>query len=388
MISQINIKNFKALENVEVACKPLNIFSGVNGAGKSSLIHSLLLLKQSYDKGFLGEEGLFLNGDLVDIGTGKDALFFAADDEEIRFELDVLKKDEKKKYTWSFTYATKEGEEDEKFPLANFLKYASEVPKYEDLHDLALFGKKTFRYLNADRLVANEYPTSDFDVLFRRNLGKNGQFTAHFLDYYGNSFKVDPLLMHSNETAEYLKPQLDAWLGEICPGIKMSINSVPGTNTSMIRYGLESSTGALQDVKPLNMGFGVTYIVSILTAILSSQAGDILIIENPESHIHPMGQSILSRLLCRLVKLGTQVFIETHSDHIINGILVSIYKTSKGEEDLLTNDDISVYFIERPYGGISSEVHSVEISSNGRVKGGPDGFFDQFTKDLKELVGF
>ena len=74
MIEFINIQNFKTLLNASFPLGNLNLFSGLNGMGKSTLVQSLLLLRQSYERNTLKTKGLLLNGDYVNIGTGKDAL--------------------------------------------------------------------------------------------------------------------------------------------------------------------------------------------------------------------------------------------------------------------------------------------------------------------------
>ena len=71
MIEFINIQNFKTLLNASFPLGNLNLFSGLNGMGKSTLVQSLLLLRQSYERNTLKTKGLLLNGDYVNIGTGK-----------------------------------------------------------------------------------------------------------------------------------------------------------------------------------------------------------------------------------------------------------------------------------------------------------------------------
>jgi len=72
MISKIEIKNFKSLKNISIETKSLNILMGLNGMGKSSLIQSLLVLRQSRE---IENGKIDLNGDLVEIGKGKDAMY-------------------------------------------------------------------------------------------------------------------------------------------------------------------------------------------------------------------------------------------------------------------------------------------------------------------------
>ncbi|HOU31145.1 MAG TPA: AAA family ATPase, partial [Bacteroidales bacterium] len=79
MIKYIAIKNFKAFKSLKLKPSNLNLCFGMNGMGKSSLLQSLLLLRQSFQKGLLDTKGLLLNDkDLISIGTGKDAYYQSA----------------------------------------------------------------------------------------------------------------------------------------------------------------------------------------------------------------------------------------------------------------------------------------------------------------------
>lgn len=89
MLSSLTLKNFKPFENQSFAFKPLTFFSGLNSTGKSSLLQSLLLLRQSYQQDLLDDIGLALNGDLVSIGTGEDVLFKRAKEDSITFEVGI-----------------------------------------------------------------------------------------------------------------------------------------------------------------------------------------------------------------------------------------------------------------------------------------------------------
>ncbi|MCQ4437669.1 AAA family ATPase, partial [Clostridioides difficile] len=81
---------------------------------------------------------------------------------------------------------------------------------------------------------------------------------------------------------------------------------------------------SLSGLSSFNVGFGITYVLSIITLVLSAEPGDILIIENPEAHVHPRGQIELGKFLALASKSGIQIIVETHSDHIFNGMRLFI----------------------------------------------------------------
>src|SRR4051812_41547142 len=106
MISKIFIQNYKSLKSIELECSNLNLLTGLNGMGKSSILQALLLLRQSRSKGYLKKDGLTLKGDLVNIGVGKDALCQIADKEEINFSIffKTENTDAVVPYEWIFGY--------------------------------------------------------------------------------------------------------------------------------------------------------------------------------------------------------------------------------------------------------------------------------------------
>ena len=78
MLDSMHIKNFKSHRDTAIELGNLTLLAGMNSSGKSSLIHALLLLRQSFLKGRL-DQGLDLNEPLCRIGTGQDVLYRLSD---------------------------------------------------------------------------------------------------------------------------------------------------------------------------------------------------------------------------------------------------------------------------------------------------------------------
>lgn len=386
MITKLSIQNFKSLENVVLDCSNLNVLTGLNGMGKSSVIQSLLLLRQSYEKGLL-QEGLALNGDLVQVGTVKDALYEFADQEELSFNIDFLVNDIPQRKEWFFIRDINDPnskEQERAYIGSDFMPYSTstDAAKNKDLSSLTeipLFGNNTFKYLNADRWVRNEYEVSDFNVVRNKSLGKHGQYTAHFLNYYGNTPINSDLLFPKTETNELLF-QVSTWMSEISPGTRIVTETITGSESIKLRYVFEGDKVNTNEIKPLNVGFGITYVLPVVVALLSAKKGDILIIENPESHIHPKAQSILGKLMAKVAKTGVQIFVETHSDHILNGIRVAI-------KSGLSKDLVKIVFFIREIkvDRIYSNFQTPHIDQEGGIDDWPKGFFDQAMEDLNYL---
>lgn len=390
MISKILIQNFKSFDHVEIECSNLNVMTGLNGMGKSSVIQTLLLLKQSQDKGFLQTEGLSLRGELVDIGTGKDALYQFAEKEEISFTIDFYQDDKTHTETWIFAYEENEEKEEYKYYGSDIMPYAEGTNAPENLNKYSLFKHNTFKYLHADRWVKNQYDISDFEVVRNRSLGKHGEYTTHYLAHYGarTDEQVHDLLLYPGTTEKTLEYQVSAWMHEISPNTTVIAEKISGSDLAKLRYTFKGKNGSSTEVNPLNVGFGITYALPVLASLLSVKPGDVLIIENPESHIHPKGQSAIARLIAKVASLKVQIFIETHSDHIINGILVAVHQNNENVDKAITSDKLKINFITRKDDGFTSENISIKVIENGRLKGVPQDFFDQYTKDMKTIIGF
>lgn len=116
--------------------------------------------------------------------------------------------------------------------------------------------------------------------------------------------------------------------------------------------------------------------------MLSADKDAIILIENPEAHLHPKGQAVLMELISKAVAHGVQIIIESHSDHIINGSLVAVNKK------WITPDLLSIYYFEREEHGHTALSHQLQISGTGHITRPPKGFFDQIDIDLRTLTGF
>ncbi|HWS85248.1 MAG TPA: DUF3696 domain-containing protein [Ktedonobacteraceae bacterium] len=364
MIEELHLLNYKCFADQRVSFKALTLFSGLNGTGKSSVIQSLLLLRQSYQQGLL-HRGLALNGDLVNVGTAEDILFEKAIEDVIAFQLRLKNGHEQ---AWRFLYDRE----------TDVLSLDASTAKCKEIYNSSLFSNN-FHYLTAERIGPRRFfDMSDLLVSHQRQLGSVGEYTTHFLYFYGDKLKVHTNLAHPNGASLSLKSQVEAWLGEISPGTQISVTPNLGTDTLRLQYTfVEKDTGRLY--RATNVGFGITYALPILVAVLSSQPGALILIENPEAHLHPKGQSQLGRLLAYAAHCGIQVVLETHSDHVLNGIRVAVHD---GE---LAPEDVEIHFFQRQKGA-QAQVLSLHIDRNGRIDQWPDGFFDEWDKNLESLI--
>ncbi len=366
MLEFIRVQRFKSLLDASFPLGKINLFSGLNGMGKSSLIQTLLLLRQSMERNTLMEKGLLLKGEYVSLGIGKDILSENAEEETINF---ILTWKDRAPLNFRFNYSAQSDLQ----PIQKSLDIT--------LHDLSLFTKN-FQYLSADRVSPKPaYEISDYYIKDLNSLGNHGEYTAHFIAEYGLSPLNIQELRHKDAKSEMLLENVEKWMAEISPGIHVHAVMQNATNSVSLGYSFDYGTQRTIDFKPQNVGFGLTFVLPVITSILRAKIDDLIILENPEAHLHPGGQAVLGRLCAIAAHNGVQLFIETHSDHFLNGLRVAV------KENMINPKDIKLYYLERTPGNIhESIVVSPKISENGRISYWPKGFFDEADKQLEKLL--
>ncbi|MEE3718248.1 DUF3696 domain-containing protein [Tumidithrix elongata RA019] len=364
MINLVELRSFKCFEKEVLKLENITLLTGLNSSGKSSFIQSLLLLRQSYHQGLLPDFGLALNGDLVAIGTAQDALFEGAVEDQIGFEVTW---EDGKKGQWLFNY---DG-------IADVLSLNSQ-PTISEIYNTSLF-ENSFHYLTAERIGPRPFfETSEFQVRQLKQIGTRGEYAAHFLSVYRDEDIPNLSLSHPKAKSNSLIEQVRAWMGEVSPGTKIERKVSPDMGLVSLQY----SYGLSNPYRATNVGFGITYTLPILIAILSAPAGTLIVLENPEAHLHPKGQAMMGNLLALAANCGVQVIVETHSDHVLNGIRLAVHSGK------IKPDDVCLHFFQRieQNGQASSKVSSPKIDRNGRIDQWPDGFFDEWDKSLDALL--
>ena len=370
MITNIYVQNFKAFAEAEIPPCQLNILTGLNGMGKSTFLQSLLLLRQSYRQNTLLDKGLLLNGEYIEIGKGKDAYaMYGTGEKLITFEVEW---DEEIELRGEFQ------SHDELDLLPTHQLQISDQKVWQQ----ALFQDK-WQYLNTERVSPQTFfPTSAYHIEQIHTLGNHGEFTTHFIAKNQRQDISIKALAHPKANSLALLAQLDAWLGEITPNVRLTSVLFEEFEIARLSYKFEVGEEFTEDMKPNNVGFGLTYVLPVVTAVLCANPGDLLIIENPESHLHPQGQARLGKLFAQAAEQDVQLFIETHSDHVLNGVRVAT------KQQLISPEKVGIFFFERY---LETDEHCTDIiqpiiDENGRINKWPPGFFDEWGNQLDELL--
>lgn len=375
MIENISLQNFKLHKDSSLDLSNLTVLTGRNGMGKSSLIQSLLLLRQSFLSNDL-KMGLNLKGNLCDMGTSVDLECQSADDDILRIGLDMGGNN---CLSFHFKYSND--------IYATLLDGVNvDTLNFDSFQDYSLFNTH-FQYLSAFRFGPQKsYGRDSAIVQTRKQISKiNGQceYAVHYLFQFGTTDITlrDLALSLEGVPEDYsLKGQVERWLRRLSPMISLNISSVE--DEFRLQYKFDRIGNMKTDeISALNTGFGITYALPILVAVLSSSKDALILIENPEAHLHPKGQAVLMDLISLAAKNGVQIVIETHSDHIINGALRNVSRNR------LPKDLLSIYHFERDEEKHESSNIKLDVTEDGNVLNPPAYFFDQIENDLSEIMG-
>ena len=183
-----------------------------------------------------------------------------------------------------------------------------------------------------------------------------------------------------------VRNNLQGWLRLVSPDVGFDFKTERGANIGWLEF---------DQHKSIHVGFGLSYVIPLILSVLvhaSQMASDgesrqiVLLIENPEAHLHPAGQTMMGRLLALGAACGVQIIVETHSDHLLNGVRIEV------KEKRLEAKEAAVFFFKTihpddiidsvPY-AVVEKLHTDEY---GMINNWPEGFFDETEINLLKLI--
>ncbi len=373
MFTSLTLENFKCFSSAYTFdLSKINIFTGYNGRGKSTAMQSLLLLGQSlYDNKNLKD--LLVNGLFCELGLFEDLINVESDSKEIHIGLETDRTDEPKRVR--FSYKEKSDRKGSVSGLIvdgkNYFETSGELgggdaaSKTMSLSNYPVVINTLFQnfvYVSADRLGPTAFEVKR-DLYDNNPIGNNGAFRLNVLA--GN---------------ESLKNRLADAISYVMDGgrIELKGDGEEGKSRDILKLFVSTLVSG-KSIKSINCGFGYSYIIPILLAALTMKDG-YLFIENPEAHLHPRAQSLLTKKLIEIaLENNIQLFIETHSEHVVNAVrLCTLYD---GPYKDFSNKDISLYFFDK-----NLEVIKLKMCVDAQIENWPLGFFDQAERDVAEIL--
>ena len=371
MLSNIRLKNFKTFDEEYIDIAPLTLIMGLNGMGKSSILQSLLLLKQNFANGSLEKEEcqMRLEGDFVSLESAQSLCNSWAEERSVEVELTLSNGEESR---WNI-----DATEDDSTVLPCMCNDLSQNIR-------SLFGDG-FAFIGADRLV----PSKEYSIVsaktYNTKLGVKGELTPGYLYRALNANEEIGIKEMKCPDVENLDTQLvtnvNAWMSKIMSVNMQALTEQIDAQQVRMKYHIGDMVG--EQFSPLQVGFGLTYTLPIVTAVLMAHPGDLLLFENPEAHLHPSAQVNLALLFGKEVAHGVQILVETHSDHIINGV-----RMARKDGVLKNKNAVNLLFVQREKvdDRYESYINDVKIEDSGKFSEPLPPMFNVWTDTLVKLV--
>ena len=383
MITGLQLDCFKSFHHTPVAkMSQVNLLTGANGCGKSSFCQSLLILSQTWRRGMMNS--LLPSGVWKDLGIYDDIVCSFDKDRDIGIHI-----------------ITDAGREND-FEL--HFKRSEENPTLGEVLDVKVDGLKIDDISGSNDNYGNDGINHEIEsseeMIRLASLRDFSSLMALQRMYYVAAERIAaPYMQPLDETTpfEYLAPngvnvlnvlwknrsngcieKVQAMLQRVLDGgrfklepigdqLVLKINSVEGDNY----------------YQPVNVGYGYSYILSLITAAVLASTGSLIIVENPEAHLHPAAQAKIMNELMEVAKeRDIQLIVETHSDHVLNTALRAV------NEHRLNVDELEILFFSNSTSSDEmpeTKVRNLEVNELGHILNPPKQFFEQYSIDLRAL---
>jgi predicted ATPase len=286
MIKSLTLQNFKCFQKrTNFSFANLNLLTGINGRGKSSLLQALLIMAQSAENYNL--KTLVINGDRINLGSfddirnsetsRQDSIYFhfQSDNSEYQsIELEYV--EDTNEPFQAIRKKTKNSDANINKSVMIFAKYL-----------------KNTHFISADRRGPVKY-VEKVKLPEFIHVGPRGENTINILANSHNFTNVNEKL-YRGENAKSIIQQTVEWLNFIFDGAYVDIGGKE--QDSSVLYMLLNNKNNSYKYKPVNVGFGYSYILPIIVTGLIAKPGEIIVVENPEAHLHPRAQSRISEFL-------------------------------------------------------------------------------------------
>ena len=403
MITELRAQNFKSWQDTgTLQFAPLTGLFGANSSGKTSILQVLLMLKQTVERPsdwneplYFGDEQSLVN--LVDF----DAVIHGHKQDlslgiSVSWKLPIVKE----------IY----------LDLTNYLSFSTSVAKKNENVELDYFiyefGESLFRIgrndqgymlipnrsgnsvsadpfrcygvLNSTGLLEPFLPLRNaFENLFSRilYLGPLREYPQHTYTWEGDhpkgigqeGEKAISALLSGRIRHLSIDKQILSWLQRLELIDSYDLRPISDTNQDYEFLVKKYKDGP--EVRITDVGFGVSQVLPVLILCHYAPEGSILILEQPEAHLHPKVQSELADVLIDVVKnRNIQIILESHSAHLLHRLQRRI------AEEQMSADDTAFYFCQINDG--TSEIERLKVDEYGNIRNWPQNFFGDDMGDL------
>lgn len=414
MFTRLRLTNFKAWKRTgDIDLKPVTMLLGTNSSGKSTLIQSLLLLKQTVQS---PDRTVHLNlggdeiNDLFNFGGFEDVLHQGAQGPRhfsIGFDFQRGAGDRVRFGQFDCDYGqTSSGSvaiqtldlrttghrfrairrdkgafsivvDDELQPRFKGRNYAPErsiafsADAIADLHqdgpvveDLSLAIRRELEAISylgpLRRKPERDYP---WNKTKPGEVGIDGRSAVDVL--------LASALLKGDGQNDIVRG-VSHWLARMKVADRLEVRQQGRSNRYELIVHRDGVACNLRDV-----GIGVSQVLPVLVVAYFAPLGSTIVLEEPEIHLHPLAQSVLAELFVAISQQRkVQFIVETHSEHLFRRMQTLMARQQ------VTANEAAMYFVEG--NAQAAKLRALELDAFGRVKNWPDGFFGDALGETRE----
>lgn len=446
MLRRIGLSNFKCWRELDIELAPITLLFGANSSGKSAILQSLLMLKQTVASRDPNQHLNFGGGarDYVDLGSYRDLVFEHEENQPIGTSLawntkaysvfqhrrgylnpcrgPAISLEHSVSWRWDndvvvdhLGYSACGDEEFNCFIQLDRLEPESySVGLSDSLQSMYATIREDFiderhnpetipdspsncyivplnirlRDANDNRLVYEPRFERAFDGLTQtvRYLGPLRQYPQRYYQWTGERKKeiAEPdgadtfaALVSSERDDGWLKESVVAWLGKLNLIQDLTLNAAGNHGRFYeVLVKINDVESALLDV-----GFGVSQVLPVITMLLSAPEGTIILLEQPELHLHPNAQAALADLMLFAAQSrNLQLIVESHSEHIVRRMQRRIAEASPA---FAKPENIRMYYCQPGEGGAT--IDEVDVDRFGQIANWPERFMGDISGDIHSM---
>jgi len=421
-LTKLRIKNFKCFEDTgEMEIRPLTVLLGPNSSGKSSIMQFLLALRQTIESPDI-QTAFAPNDSWVRLGSYPDFIFRHQWQRELEAMLEFAEQRLDKlrlKVRWRYNKKTTQIQLKESELVYNDDEVTQQIVRkahgYEAILKSALEDGKEWRYdalpihfhKFTTRIKRGEKPTDLSQLLLHhprvlivQGFAESGLRRLFYLgplrEFPQRSYVISgqapsdvgvrgersaEVLWFATRTKRQQQRMLESinrWVKEFGIAKEIKLQRLGRSNQYQVLF-VDAATNL--PVNIADVGFGASQLLPIIVQGFYAPPGSVLLIEQPEIHLHPKAQATLGDLLMEVVKTGDrQAIVETHSEHLLARIQRRI------AEQKFSHEQVAIYYFEPTPDG--TKIHRIELDEYGQLAEPiPEGFFEEGWREaLAQIV--
>ena len=374
-------KKFSRKEEMEI--RPITVLVGKNSSGKSSITKLFPFLKRALSGAAINgplsynNDDVMLGGGYVDLshngyltGLGLGVTF----DNKLSIDMEIFSQDRSDALASTYTLTLNND--------IYVLKMKSDADNY------------SCEILNKD------YPVSGLSGFIHKELFNDIPLTDSLtqnIDYIGPlRVTPKPIFVHDSSAvidhvgkegenaysmlfrSEELANKVSGWFMEAFKGVTFEVDKLPQPNNFRILFHKPYSKE--YGINICNEGMGIGQVLPIVVRCFYPVKDSIVVVEQPELHLHPAAHDSLAKLFAQTAIDNNQRYIiETHSKNILLGIREAVVD----EQCPLKPEDVIVYFVDEDESGAYLRV--ITIDSSGVLSDWPTGVWEESTEQLRKI---